>query len=88
MLYDMIANGIPTSVVSYTINLTSISETLLNSTLMPLTCMDGVCLDSIGVSSYCLQGKEINATISAANRLGRGPTSDPVSIGNVTLNIM
>ena len=58
-----------------------INDTYFNSTVSISSCEEaGGCSIELS-SSYCSQLTIINVTISAANKLGEGPHSNPFMIG-------
>ena len=73
-------SGSPTSYIAHASNL--VTTTAFNSTVELSSCEEGSgCPIEITDSSYCPQSTIINVTISAANRLGEGPRSNPHLIG-------
>ena len=76
-----ISDDIPGSIIAYSIKIISNSEVLLNSSLAPMPCVDINCEEFISVPFQCRSSTTVNVTLSAANRLGVGPTLDPIKIG-------
>ena len=76
-----IGDGIPGSVVAYIMKIMSNSEVLLNSSLAPMMCIDITCEEFVSVPFQCVSLTDVSVTLSAANRLGVGPASNPARIG-------
>ena len=76
-----IGDGIPGSVVAYVMKIMSNSEVLLNSSLALMMCDEITCEEFVSVLFQCVSLTDISATLSAANRLGVGPASNPARIG-------
>lgn len=56
------------------------SEILLNLSLVPMMCIDTL-NNCVSVPYQCPSLTDISVTLSAANRLGVGPASNPARIG-------
>ena len=76
-----IGDGIPGSVVTYIMKIMSNSEVLSTSSLIPMTCVDINCEQFVSVPFQCVSLTDISITLSAANRLGVGPASNPAIVG-------
>ena len=57
------------------------SEVLLNSSLAPMMCIDISCEEFVSILFQCPSLTDISVILSAANRLGVGPASNPARIG-------
>ena len=74
-------SGSPTSYMAHTSNF--VNGTSFNFTVS-LSSREGGSGCPIELpSSYCSQSTTINVSVSAANKLGKGPPSDPFMIGMV-----
>ena len=80
-----IADGISGSVTTYVMNITSNSEVLLSLSLIPMPCVNIHCGEFVSVPFQCSSTTTVSVTLSAINRLGVGPTSDPLNIGKEIL---
>ena len=73
-------SGFPTSYIAHA---SSINGASFNSTVDLFSCEEaGGCPIELP-STYCSQSTTINVTISAANKLGEGPPSNPFLIGKL-----
>ena len=77
-----ISDGISGSIISYTTHVSNVvSGISFNSTISLSSCEeDNGCLVELP-TFLCPQSTIINVTISAANKLGGGPPSNPFMIG-------
>ena len=76
----VISDGINDSIISYIVSYSS--NTHSNSSTIPVSCMDDSCEYVVDVpSSLCPPLSDINVTVSAANKLGQGPSTDTNTIG-------
>ena len=74
-------SGSPTSYTAYGSRF--FTGTSFNSTVNMASCEEGNGCPIELPSSYCPQSTTINVTISATNKLGEGPRSDPFMIGKL-----
>ena len=80
-----IADGISGSVTTYVMKISSNSEALLSSSITPMPCVDIHCGEFVSVPFQCSSTTTVSVTLSAANRLGVGPATDPLNIGKEVL---
>jgi hypothetical protein len=81
----MISDGIDGSAISYTLTYyNSISGIICGSAIvLASTCMEGVCRHTFTYEKSACGSSSINnvnVTISAANHLGSGPASNPITV--------
>lgn len=77
-----IFEGIPGSIVSFVIhNSSGIVR------IVPADCIDGVCekMDKIDASNVCSSSGDGAISVSAMNRLGQGPASQLITVGQYLL---
>ena len=73
-------SGSPTSYTTHVSNVVSGSS--FDSSVGLSSCEEGSgCPIELSSSNYCPKFTVINVTISAVNKLGEGPHSDPLTIG-------
>lgn len=75
-------SGFPTSYTAHALASNFISSRSFDSTFDLTSCKEDKCCQiELPSSFYCPQSTVISVTISAANRLGEGPHSNPFMIG-------
>ena len=74
------SDGFYGSITSYIVSYSN--DTYFNLSMFPVSCMDDSCEYVVDVpSSLCPPLSDINVTVSAANKLGQGPSTDTNTIG-------
>ena len=82
----LISGGISGSPISYTAHAFNYQNNIsFNSSVSLSSCEEGNECPIELPSSYCSQSTFIDVTISAGNKLGEGPRSNPFIIGKIVL---